>query len=87
MIKLGMKARDTISGFEGIVIARTEWLYGCIRFTLSPQKLHEGKMIQSETFDEGQLVEIVPEVAATPVESKRTGGDRPSPTRSSDPAR
>lgn len=31
MIKLGTKVRDSITGFEGIVTARAEYLYGCIR--------------------------------------------------------
>ena len=37
-IKLGQKVRDTITGNEGTVVARTEWLHGCVRVTVQ----HEG---------------------------------------------
>lgn len=53
-LKLGQKARDTISGFEGTVIGRTEWLYGCVRVVLQPHGLHDGKPIEAQSFDEPQ---------------------------------
>ena len=79
MIKIGDVARDTITSFEGFVIARTDWLNGCSRFLLQPRGLREGKIIEAEWFDDTQL-EIV--------ESKdlkrdvSTGGPRPDPARS-----
>lgn len=33
---MGKLVRDKISGLEGIVVARTEWLYGCIRLNVQP---------------------------------------------------
>lgn len=35
-VQLGDKARDTVSGFAGVCVARTEWLNGCWRMTLPP---------------------------------------------------
>lgn len=55
MIKLGEKAKDTVSGFEGICVARTEWLNGCWRITLQPKVDKEGKCGDNVTFDEPQL--------------------------------
>ena len=86
MIELGKKARDTISGFEGIVTARHEYLYGCKRVSVTPQKLQEGKPIACEWFDEGQL-EIVEETApddskpAEPREDLKGGPQGSQPQR------
>lgn len=43
-IQLGDIARDTVTGYQGTVIARTEWLNGCWRLTLQSNTLDkEGK--------------------------------------------
>ena len=79
-IKLGDLARDRITGFEGIVIARTEWMNQCDRYTIQPRELREGKPVESQTFDEQDLtvIEVQPfEVKA----SRTTGGPRPEPVR------
>ena len=58
-ISLGSKTKDNITGFEGIITARAEYLNGCVRFLVQPQKLNEdGEMIESQWIDAGQL-EIV----------------------------
>jgi len=59
MIELGNKVRDNITGFEGIVVARTEWINGCIRFHVQPEKLtKDGKIIDDEWFDAQRLVVV-----------------------------
>lgn len=85
MIKLRDKVRDTITGYTGIVIARTEWLNGCVRATIQAQELKDGKPIESQTFDVQQL-EIVEQHPAA-AEPKRTGGPFPEPSRQADPVR
>lgn len=56
-VKLGQKVKDSISGFEGIAIARAEWLYGCIRVNVAPNHLNkDGNYISSQWIDEPQLV-------------------------------
>ena len=84
-IKLGQKLRDTISGFEGIAICRTEWLNGCFRVSLQGRVDKDGKLPESYTFDEPQL-EII---ANTPRENPNqlSGGPIPSPQRAKDPTR
>jgi hypothetical protein len=84
-IKLGDKAKDTISGLEGVVVAETQWLHGCRRLTIQPQSLHEGKPVEGSCFDEGQL-ELVKEKAVA-VGARDKGGPRPSPTQHAAPTR
>lgn len=55
MIELGSKARDTITGFEGIVVGITHWLNGTVRVGIQPQGLHDGKVIEIDWFDEPQV--------------------------------
>lgn len=83
-LKLGDKARDKISGFTGVVVAMTEWLNGCLRITIQPQELKDGKPIENHTFDAEQIeiVEPIPPIVAKP-----HGGPSISPTRASDPSR
>lgn len=91
-IELGDKVRDRMTGFEGIVIARTEWLYNCTRITVQPTALKDATVAEAHTFDEPQ-VELVQRGAFraragvdTPTpESDKTGGPRDEPARRSDP--
>ena len=55
MIEPGDKVKDPITGFKGIVVACTDWLNGCVRITVQPQAMREGKPIEPQTFDELQL--------------------------------
>lgn len=55
MIKLGAKVTDSITGFTGIATARTEYLYGCVRVSVEPTELHEGKPVEAQYFDEQRL--------------------------------
>lgn len=57
MIQLGRKVKDVVTGVTGVVVARTEWLYGCVRITFQPQ-LKEGKMPDTITLDEQQLEDL-----------------------------
>jgi len=78
-IELGDVARDTITGFTGVVICKSKWLHGCERFTLQPKELKDGKPIESSTFDEPQL-ELVPAETRFAT-TAATGGPRPEPSR------
>ena len=57
MIKLGDLVTDSITGFSGIATAKTLYLYGCARVRVQPSDLIDGKIQDSFTFDELQLVE------------------------------
>lgn len=51
-IELGSKVTDSITGFSGAVVARAEFLYGCVRLEVQPEGLQEGKPIEPQWFDE-----------------------------------
>ena len=87
-INNGDLVKDTISGFQGIVVARTVWLNQCVRLIVQSKELHDGKPLEA-SFDEQQLEVVTPN--ALPVSEPKTfattGGDRPTPSRSSTPSR
>jgi hypothetical protein len=85
-IQLGDKCKDTVTGFEGICVARTEWLNGCWRMTLQSEKLDkDGKPQDGVTFDEPQLVVTKPKKVATG--PRDTGGPAPTPRQHAGPVR
>lgn len=55
MIELGQKVQDSLTGFEGVATARTEYLYGCVRVLVEPGLLKDGKPIEGEWFDEQRI--------------------------------
>ena len=66
-VKLGCEAKDKITGFSGIVVSVTEFMYGCRRLELIPRTLgKDGKVQEGAMFDEPQLEVIgtgmIPEV-------------------------
>lgn len=57
-------AKDTISGFQGVIIARNAHLFGCAQYGLAPQELaSDGSPRKTEYFDESRI-EIVDETNA-----------------------
>ena len=54
-IALGDTVKDSVSGFVGVAVAKTEWLNGCTRWTVQPPVDKEGKLPETATFDEPQL--------------------------------
>ena len=74
-VELGQKVRDRITGFEGVAVAKTEWLNGCWRISIQSKELKDGAPIDPQVFDIEQL-ELVEDTPAPP--AKRSGGDRPN---------
>lgn len=70
------KVRDQITGFEGVIVVRSEFLNGCIRYGVQPIVLHKehGTPQSIEHFDEEQL-DLV-EAVEKPKLVRQTGGDR-----------
>ena len=64
VIELGDRVKDKITGFTGIAQAKTEWLYGCIRFTIAPEATKDGKVPDNHTFDAEQLEVVKKQVIA-----------------------
>ena len=80
VINLGDRVKDIITGFEGIAVARTEWMFGCVRVSVQPEKLKEGKQPESQVFDEPQLEivkrKVIEHIPAKPKPEARTYGPR-----------
>ena len=84
MITLGSVVRDSITGFSGIAVARTEWLYGCSRIGVEPAELRDGKPIETQWFDEQRVVVVEARLpAVSPDSSATSGGPQRDPSRAS----
>jgi hypothetical protein len=70
MIKLGDKVTDKVTGFTGVAVAKTEWLYGCVRWGVQSNTLKDGKPIDCQWFDEKSL----------DVTASEPGGPMPDPS-------
>jgi hypothetical protein len=54
-VELGSEVKSTVSGFTGIVTARSEHLNGCNRYWVAPKVGKDGKMPEGCWLDEGEL--------------------------------
>lgn len=77
-VKLGDSVQDRMTGFKGVAVGVTEWLYGCRRIAVQSVELKDGKPIEPEWFDEQRLTD---NPAAT------SGGPKSDPASRRDPAR
>ena len=73
-IKLGQKAKDKITGFEGIIIGKCEYLTGCAQYGLTPKAKEGEKPLSTEWFDEGRIEIIGNGINAENVLSETKGG-------------
>ncbi len=67
MIKLGDEVKDMVSGFQGIAVARYQYLQGCNRIGVQPPVDRDGKLPEMATFDEPQMEVIEKEKVVTGV--------------------
>jgi hypothetical protein len=78
--KLGIIAKDKITGFEGMITSRVEFLTGCNRYCVQPTELREGKPLDSLYFDEDCLVFVKDGLNAEEVTGKKPGACAPNPS-------
>lgn len=52
---LGKKAKDKITGFEGILTAKCSYLTGCDQYGITPPVDKDGKRQEVQWFDEGRI--------------------------------
>lgn len=76
MIQLGSKVRDRVTGFEGVVVVRSEYLNKCIRCGVQGLELKDGLPSDAVYFDEEQLEVIEPDYCRG-AEKSQAGGNRP----------
>lgn len=79
MINLGDEAKDTITGFKGVVTGKGEYLNGCVRYLIQPKKLKDEKIIEAEWIDEQQIK--VTKVATKKRIKKKPGGPSTNPPK------
>lgn len=86
MFSLGDKVKDIVTGFEGILIGKTDFLNGCTRWGVQSDTLKDGLPTEAQWFDEPQL-ELV-EAGKVSSGPKDTGGPMPhTPQRNPIPSR
>ena len=82
MIQNGQRVRDTISGFDGIVTGRTEYLNGCVQVYVEPDRLDkDGKRIKGVWFDESQVEPVAARTARTTSTRALAAADPPGGPR------
>ena len=77
--ELGKTAKDKITGFQGILTARVEYLTGCNRYCIQPKELKDGKPIDSIYFDEAQIEILGEGISAKEVQGVEKGACSPDP--------
>lgn len=68
--KLGVKAKDRLSGLEGVIIARIKNRYSGDRYAIQPPVNKAGEIPESVTFDEDDLEQTDPPVKQKKKEKK-----------------
>jgi hypothetical protein len=79
IIQLGQKAKDVITGFEGVVIGIVAYLTGCKQALIVPRIGKDGKRREGEWFDVDRLEVVQVKPVALPLTSN--GHDAPAPRR------
>lgn len=72
-IELGDTVKDITTGFKGVVMARSQWLYGCDRLTIQAKVTSDGRIPDMQSFDIGALV-LVKKAKKTPKSTKKKKG-------------
>lgn len=75
-IKLGDEVKDEVTGFQGIAVARTNWMHGCDRIVIQPPVKEDGKHPDHCSFDEPSVVCVKKEKVKPDTRKKKTGGDK-----------
>ena len=72
----GLEVRCRVTGVKGIINARSEWLNGCIRYSVQPpaEKKTPTVMPDGWWIDEAQLEVISDGLNKKPIAKRRTGG-------------
>lgn len=60
--ELGLEARDPISEFEGIIVSRVNYLFGCAQYGIAPKKTADGQIPSTQYFDEARIEILGPGV-------------------------
>ena len=73
MIALGQKAKDKVTGFEGIITGYVQYLYGCNQYGITPE-VKDGKLGDTQFFDEGRIQVTGKGILPKEVQVEKPGG-------------
>lgn len=71
-IMLGDTVKCVHTGFEGVAVARTEFINGCVQFLVAPKVGKDNKVTDEIGIDEGSL-KVIKRVEKE-IEKESTGG-------------
>ena len=54
--ELGAEAKDSITGFKGIITGHAEYITGCDQYLLTPKVSEVGKLVESGWYDENRVI-------------------------------
>ncbi len=75
MLELGKKAKDKVTGFEGILTGHCKYLYGCDQYLITPPVDKNGSKPDGQWLDSGRI-EITGEgINAEEVQADEAGGE------------
>lgn len=80
-IELGARARDGITGFEGRVTGRCEYITGCNQVLLAPPVGEKGEARDAHWFDEQRVVLLDDGARITLDNGANPGCDKAAPVR------
>lgn len=73
MHNLGKRAKDKITGFEGIIVARLFYIFGCGQYGIAPEA-KDGKVNDTAYFDEGRVEVTGDGIDPASVQAENPGG-------------
>lgn len=74
--ELGIRVKDIVTGFTGIITGRAEHLTGCNSYWVNPQLIVKGKVVAAGYFDEDRLEKIDEGIKPEAVQGKKPGGEK-----------
>lgn len=79
--ELGIKAKDTVTGFKGVIVGYVKYLTGCNQYLLSPPVDKDGKHIDSYWYDESRVVKDGSDKPIALDKEDPPGACEPAPTQ------
>lgn len=79
-LKLGQTAKDRITGIEGVVLGRAEYITGCNQVLVQPTaKKADGDVLESRWFDEQRMELVSTAPVVTLNNAVSPGPNKPAP--------
>lgn len=72
--ELGEEVEEIVTGFKGIILARTNWLNGCNNYGVKSRNLKDGIPIVMQFFNEGHLKSTEDSKKLIPTKNNDSGG-------------